>query len=97
MLFTPPEQRSPEIVRRACTEIRKELGYWETAIIGDYLAGPLSAADFTLFPEIALVIRMASRNPGLIPGDLIGPTVAAWMRRRENLPVVQKTWPPHWR
>jgi len=97
VLFTPPDQRSPETVTRACSEIRKELAYWETAIIGDYLAGPLSAADFTLFPEIALVVRMAGRNPGLIPSDLIGPVIASWMRRMENLPVVQKTWPPHWR
>ena len=97
VLFTPPDQRSPETVTRACSEIRKELAYWETAIVGDYLAGPLSAADFTLFPEIALVVRMAGRNPGLIPSDLIGPVIASWMRRMENLPVVQKTWPPHWR
>src|SRR5215204_3984783 len=69
VLFTPADQRSPEIVARACAEIGKELTYWETAIAGDYLAGPLSAADFTLYPEIALVRRIASRNPGLIPSD----------------------------
>jgi hypothetical protein len=42
-------------------------------------------------------MRMASRNPGVIPADLAGPNVAAWMRRMEALPIVQRTWPPHWR
>jgi hypothetical protein len=40
---------------------------------------------------------MASRNPGLIPGDLMGGKIAAWARRMEALPLVQKTWPPHWK
>jgi glutathione S-transferase len=69
----------------------------ETAIAGDYLAGDLSAVDFTLYPEVALVQRIASRNPGLLDADLFGPNMSAWMRRMEALPYTQKTWPPHWR
>ena len=70
--------------------------FWEKALTGKWLAGPLSAIDFTLYPELALVLRMASRT-GLIPGDLMGDKVAAWTRRTEALPIVQKTWPPHWK
>jgi hypothetical protein len=40
---------------------------------------------------------MASRNPGLIPEDLMGDKIAAWARRMEALPLVRKTWPPHWK
>jgi glutathione S-transferase len=65
VLFTKPEERSPERIARTCEDLRKELAFWETALTGDWLAGPLSAADFTLYPELALVLRMASRNPGL--------------------------------
>jgi glutathione S-transferase len=97
VLFTKPEERSPERIARTCEDLRKELAFWETALTGDWLAGPLSAADFTLYPELALVLRMASRNPGLIPADLMGEKVAAWVRRMEALPIVQKTWPPHWK
>jgi glutathione S-transferase len=97
VLFTKPEERSPERIARACEDIRKELALWETALTGDWLAGPLSAVDFTLYPELALVLRMASRNPGLIAGDLMGDKVAAWAGRMEALPIVQKTWPPHWK
>jgi len=77
--------------------LREELAFWERATAGGYLAGPVSAADYTLYPELALVQRMASRNPGVIPADLAGPNVAAWMQRMATLPIVQRTWPPHWR
>ncbi len=52
--------------------------------------------DFTLYPQIALVQRIGSRNPGLLAADMIGPSVSAWMRRMEALPCTRKTWPPHW-
>ena len=49
------------------------------------------------YPLTALVARMASRNPTLIPADLAGPKVTAWMHRMQALPAVQATWPPHWK
>jgi glutathione S-transferase len=96
VLFTPEERWSEERIAAAYTDIKKELAVWETMIAGEYLAGPLSAADFTLFPEIALVQRIGKRKPGLVAADL-GLKMSAWMRRMEALPTVQKTWPPHWR
>jgi glutathione S-transferase len=97
VLFTPPERRDRAHIEAICADLKKELARWETMIAGEYLAGRLSAADFTLFPLLALVERMASRNPGLIPADLAGPKIAAWQRRMQALPVVQETWPQHWR
>src|SRR4051812_23340341 len=61
VLFTPPEQRAPERIAVICADIRKELARWETMIAGDTLARALSAADYTLYPSVALVERMASR------------------------------------
>jgi glutathione S-transferase len=97
VLFTPPERRVPEKVAAACADIIKELAVWEGMIGGDYLAGPLSAVDFTLYPEVALVERMGLRNADLLPPDWIGPRMRAWMQRMAALPLVQKTWPPHWK
>jgi glutathione S-transferase len=97
VLFTPPEKRDPAGIEAGCDDLRKELAVWEGMIAGDHLAGALSAADFTLYPQIALVDRMAKHNPGLIPADLVGPKIGAWMRRMEALPIVQATWPPHWK
>lgn len=76
--------------------MRQELEFWESRIEGAFLAGDLSAADFTLYPEIALARRIGARNPGLAPPDLLPGNVAEWMARMEALPVVQRTWPPHW-
>ena len=97
VLFTPAERWSEERIDAAYGDIKQELAVWETMIAGDYLAGPLCAADFTLFPEMALVQRIGKRKPVPAAAELFGPRMSAWMSRMESLPVVQKTWPPHWR
>jgi glutathione S-transferase len=97
VLFTPPEQRSQERIATACADLRKEFAFWDSAITGDYLAGVLSAVDFTLYPEVALVQRIGRRNPGLIEADLVGERMGSWMQRMEALRCTQKTWPPHWK
>jgi glutathione S-transferase len=96
VLFTPKERWSKPEIDGAAADMKKELAIWEEGITSDYLAGSLSAVDFTLYPEVALVERIGKRNPGLLP-PLYGPKMDAWMRRMEALPVVQKTWPPHWK
>lgn len=77
--------------------VRDELHHWEAELGGDFLAGPVSAADFTLYPHCALVERIGGRKPGLFPADVFGPRVGTWMARMKALPIVQKTWPPHWK
>jgi glutathione S-transferase len=97
VLFTPPERWSEQQIAAGRGAIKEELAIWETLIAGDYLAGTLSAADFTLFPQIALVRRLDKRKPGLWAADLLGAKMSAWMRRLEAQSHVQTTWPPHWR
>jgi glutathione S-transferase len=97
VLFTAPERWSEERIAAARADVHKELASWDTAIAGEYLAGELSAADFTLYPYVALVERMAKRKPGLITAEVTGRALGAWMRRMEALPVTRKTWPPHWK
>ncbi len=96
VLFTPSERRSQERIDAACASLKTEFGLWETMIVGDYLAGALSAVDFTLFPEVALVQRIEERNPSLVRAGLAGSRMTAWMSRMKALPIIQKTWPPHW-
>jgi glutathione S-transferase len=97
VLFTPEAERDSAHIADVCSRLKSEYALWETLLTGDYLSGALSAADYALYPLTALVARMASRNPTLIPGDLAGPEVTAWMRRMQTLPIVQATWPPHWK
>ncbi|MGA7327697.1 MAG: glutathione S-transferase family protein [Rhodomicrobium sp.] len=97
VLFTPKERISLERIETACAEIRKESAFWEAAIIDDYLAGALSAVDLTLYPQIALIRRIAQRNPDIVSFELPEPKMAAWMARMDALPIVRRTWPPHWK
>ncbi len=97
VLYTPQERWSESRIAAACGDVKKELEMWETTIAGDYLSGTLSAVDFTLYPEVALALRIAKRKYGPLGADLIGPKMSAWMRRMEALPCTQKTWPPHWK
>ena len=77
--------------------MRAEIERWEAALTGDFLAGALSAADFTLYPMAALLERVGKRNPQAMPADLIPPRLAAWMARMAAMDIVQKTRPPHWK
>jgi len=97
VLFTPEAERDAAHIADICSKLKSEYVLWETLIAGDYLSGTLSAADYALYPLTALVARMASRNPTLIRSDLPGSRIAAWMGRMRGLPIVQETWPPHWK
>jgi glutathione S-transferase len=97
VLFTPQEQWSEEAIAAADAGLRKELAIWEGAIAGDYLAGALSAVDFTLYPYVALLGRMGRRKGGLPAVDETTPRLKAWVERMTALPLTRKTWPPHWK
>ncbi len=93
-IFVEPGKRNDTAVAAAATAMRQELAQWELG--GNYLSGELSAVDFTLYPFVALVQRFAPRLPGA-PKDLLGPKLTAWAARMTALPVIQATWPPHWK
>ena len=97
ILFTPREQWSDEKIAKGRTALKTELATWETMIAGEYLAGALSAVDFTLFPYLGLVERMGTHKVGLAAPDLMGARMTAWAQRMKGLPAVRKTWPPHWK
>ena len=77
--------------------VKAELARWERQFSGEWLAGDLSAADFTLYPFAAMVGRIEQRRPGTMPADIFTPKLGAWVKRMEALPIVPKTRPPHWK
>jgi glutathione S-transferase len=77
--------------------LRRELALWEEAATGDYLTGELSAVDFAVFPFMAVFLRLGGRRAGFVKDDVIGPRLTAWTDRMQTLPIVQQTWPPHWK
>ncbi|MBS0546754.1 MAG: glutathione S-transferase family protein [Proteobacteria bacterium] len=97
MLEAVMEKKSPTEIAAAVHKMRAELVHWEAALDSDHLVGGLSAADFTLYPLVALIERIGQRNPVAMPADLLPPRVATWAARMRELPIVQKTLPPHWK
>jgi len=98
ILFGPKEKWDEAAIAEARTRFGKEFARWENIILGDWLSGgDPCAADFTLYPHIALALRMEKKKPDVDIRGLIGPKVGAWMRRVEALPILEKTVPPHWK
>jgi glutathione S-transferase len=63
-----------------------------------FLAGDVGAADFTVYPIIALALRMQDRKqPQIGIRESLGPRLTAWMRHVEALPYFERTYPPHWK
>jgi glutathione S-transferase len=75
----------------------EELSLWHERIGGEFLAGDLSAADFTLYPMMAMALRCEKKKPDLELRSAIPAKLGAWMRRVETLPYFSKTWPAHWK
>jgi glutathione S-transferase len=97
VLFTKRENWNQEAISAAREKFGREMGRWEAVFAGDYLADGLSAADFTLYPMLALCLRIDIRKPDVNVASLIGPKLNAWMKRVEALPYFGKTIPPHWK
>lgn len=98
VLFTPQERWDLAAIAAARSTLARELDRWERYATGAFLAGSEpTAADFTLYPLLALTRRMEKKKPDLDLAAMTGPAMAAWTRRMEALPIVQKTWPPHWK
>ncbi|MGE0743389.1 MAG: glutathione S-transferase family protein [Hyphomonadaceae bacterium] len=97
VLFTPQPQWSPDAIAAARSELQAEYAFWEERAEGLFLLGEVSAADYTLYPMLALVRRIGARVEGFDAAALAGPNLTAWLARMDALPIVQRTWPPHWR
>lgn len=81
----------------ALNDLRRELARWEDIATGDWLTSEMSAVDLTVYPFLALLLRLAGRRKDFVEGDVVGPRLAAWIDRMQTLPIVQRTWPPHWK
>jgi len=72
-----------------------ELDRLQSYLTSEYFVGELSAADYSIYPMLAIIRRMNERKPHVaiaIPDRLV-----PWMKRIEALPYYDTTFPPHWR
>lgn len=97
-VFVPPEKFDAGKLSDAVATLKAEIAMWEPQIAGTYMNGEtVSAVDYTLYPHLAIIERFRLRKPDAIPADLFTPKMAAWAERMKALPIMQKTWPPHWK
>ena len=97
VLFTPEAQWNEDKIAAARKDCVDELSTWTSQIRGDYLAGPLSAADLTFYPMVALALRCEKKRFDFALRAALPKAIAGWMRRIEGLPYFSKTWPAHWK
>lgn len=92
-------ERDATTIASARQGVLDELARFEHSLVHPFLGGEaVTAIDFTVYPMIALVLRMQDRfDPKLGVREAIAPKVSSWMKRIESLPYFDKTYPPHWR
>ena len=84
-------------IERARVSLIREVGAFEAILHGGFLFDEVSAADFTLYPSLALALRLEARKPDLGIHTAIAPHLACWMKKVEALAYFSRTYPPHWR
>jgi glutathione S-transferase len=92
-----PEARNPATLAAGRDATIAEYALFTRSLAGDFLAGPLSAADFAFYPLVAFVKRCEMKLPGFDADAMLTPELRAWKSRMEALPYLDKTIPPHWR
>ena len=92
-----PEERDPQQIVAGRKAVVDELALFTKAMRGEFLAGPLSAADFAFYPLVAFLKRCELKLPDLDADGMLTPELAAWKARIERLPYFGKTIPPHWK
>ena len=92
-------------IQTAAELIRRELKIVDERLADSnwLVGGEISAADIAIFPLVQLLLRAAGKEAarpldlGLVPLSQTFPNIARWVRRIEELPNYQRTYPPHWR
>jgi len=97
VLFTEQDQWDLKEIAVGRADFLTELDLFESYLRGDWFGDGLSAADLTIYPMLALCLRMEKKKPDLGLTTSIPPKISLWMKRMQALPYYDKTYPPHWK
>ena len=92
-----PEEREADKIAAGRKAVMDEAVMFTRGMRGEFLVGPLSAADFALYPLVAALWRAEMKLPDLNAAGMLTPELLAWKARIEALPYFEKTTPPHWK
>jgi glutathione S-transferase len=96
-LFRGDKPGDPAELEAGLAETQIELERFAAQLRGPYLCGALTGADLALFPSLALIRRLDLRAPELGAGRRVPAALVEYTDRMTALPLVQRTWPPHWK
>lgn len=97
LFYGKPEERDPAAIAKGREAVIEECAMFTRAMQGPFLAGPLSAADFALYPMVAFLFRaQVAKMPELDADGMLTPGLRAWKARMDALPYLPSTIPPHW-
>ncbi|HEV3239832.1 MAG TPA: glutathione S-transferase family protein [Casimicrobiaceae bacterium] len=97
VFWTKPEERDPQKLVEARAAVTQEFAQMSAYLKGEFLVGPLSAADFSLYPAVAFMYRARVKLPDFDADGLLTPELRRWKARIEALPYFEQTLPPHWK
>lgn len=97
ILFTAEEKRDESRLQRGRDAMLAELGRFESLLTGDWFTEDVGAVDYTVYPLIALAIRIEKRIPSLGIEAALGRRLRDWLGQMEALPYFPTTYPPHWK
>ncbi len=98
IFFKPQDQWDTAKIDRGAKAFTDELVMWEQAGMGLFMAGDaLSAADFAVYPVVALALRLEKKKRDLSIRRMFGRKISGWMQNITEQPVIRTTWPPHWK
>src|SRR5438046_10354611 len=78
--FLKPEQRDPQKLVEARKAATEEFAQMSRYFKRDFLAGPLSAADFSLYPFVRFMYRARVKLPDFAAAGALPPALNAWTR-----------------
>lgn len=94
----PPDVKPDlEAVAPILAALKAEYAIIAGKLQGDYMFGTLSNADYTLYGILALNLRLLKRVPSFETSQILEPNLEAWFNRMSALPIIDKTYPPHWK
>lgn len=97
-LYKAPDAVDHDALAKAREELRAELARFAADLRGDFFGGDApGGADFTIFPSLAFIDRIEARKPEFGVAADLPPALRGYLDRMTALPIVQKSWPPHWR
>lgn len=98
LLLRKEGEPDASVIADAKAALAGELATLEHKIQGSYIAGSEpSAADFSIYPFLAVLGRVAARKPEHQIGAIVPDGLKTWMQGIEALRYFNTTIPPHWR